>query len=481
MKGRVAVPAAGSDQDGRAHVQSAIEAKVIDASDALLTVDMLPGEAGAGAGLLPGADPDLGVRPQPRYAAGSGSLPIPELQPTPAPALPEPGARIGQYEIIRELGRGGMGAVYAARDTKLGRKVAIKLVTSNNQPELTARFIFEAQATAQCSHENIVVIHEVGEHGGNLFMVLEHLQGSPLTQLLQGGRKLPPAQAVELMVPVVRALTVAHAHNVVHRDLKPDNIFVTDSGTVKVLDFGIAKLAHGGDEEGVPSALGSGARPAAPGLRGARELTCQGAMVGTLSYMSPEQWNGTGHAIDHQTDLWAVGIILFEMVAGHHPLAPRKGWDLVITGVLQEPMPSVRAACPSLPHALADIIDRCLQKPKDRRIGSARELLEALEPMLSGRRARRMRSEEIPHIGPRSGQEPDAHRFSGRARDVAAASTGSAACRSSTASSPRSSASHASSEPASTPRAKPRASTDPGSPCAGPAARWWRWRSRSRR
>src|SRR5678816_3973318 len=116
-----------------------------------------------------------------------------------APVRPAPGTQIGQYEIIRELGRGGMGAVYAARDTKLGRKVAIKLLNSNNQPELTARFILEAKATAACNHENIVVIHEVGEHNDFPFMVLEYLQGAPLSQLLQDGRKLPPAQAIELI------------------------------------------------------------------------------------------------------------------------------------------------------------------------------------------------------------------------------------------------------------------------------------------
>src|SRR5262245_28070569 len=154
---------------------------------------------------------------------------------------PTPGTRIGQYEIIRELGRGGMGMVFAARDTKLGRKVAIKFLYSANQPEITARFLRESKATAQCSHENIIIIHEVGEQGGNPFMVLEYLQGAPLTQLLRDGRKLSPAQAVELIVPVVRALTLAHAHNIVHRDLKPDNIFVTESGAIKVLDFGIAK------------------------------------------------------------------------------------------------------------------------------------------------------------------------------------------------------------------------------------------------
>src|SRR3954466_3506150 len=138
------------------------------------------------------------------------------IEPT-AAALPVPGARIGQYEIIRELGRGGMGAVYSARDTKLGRKVAIKFLSSNDQPELTARFLIEAKATARCSHENIIVIHEVGEHDGNPFMVLGSPPGARLPQLLEHGRKPPPAQAVELIVPVVRALTVAHAHNIVHR------------------------------------------------------------------------------------------------------------------------------------------------------------------------------------------------------------------------------------------------------------------------
>jgi len=336
-------------------------------------------------------------------------------------ALPVPGTRIGQYEIIRELGRGGMGAVYAARDTKLGRKVAIKFLSSNN-PELTARFIVEARATARCSHENIIVIYEVGEHRGSPFMVLEYLQGAPLTQLVQEGRKLPAAQAIELMVPVVRALTVAHAHDIVHRDLKPDNIFVTDSGTVKVLDFGIAKLLHGGGlDEGAPPAQAMTAAPAESRLAGKRELTRRGTMVGTLPYMSPEQWGAAGGIVDHQTDLWSIGIILFEMVAGHHPLAPRVGWDLMITGVLQEPMPSVRSACPSLPDELADVIERCLQKSKAQRFATARELLDALEPLLPGRFVRRLRSDESPYAGLKSFQESDAHRFFGRARDAAAA------------------------------------------------------------
>ena len=143
--------------------------------------------------------------------------------------------------------------------------------------------------------------------------------------------------------------------------------------------------------------------------------------MGTLPYMSPEQWGAGNATVDHQTDLWAVGILLFEMVAGQHPLAPRKGWDLMVTGVLREPMPSVRGVCPDLPDELADLIDRCLQKAKPQRVGSARELLDALEPLLPGRFIRRLRSDESPYAGLKSFQESDAHRFFGRARDVAAA------------------------------------------------------------
>jgi serine/threonine protein kinase len=420
MSGRAAVPNGRNDTGGRipaAHRAARLGA--CEDRDALETLASQTHE---------GAVPAHALEPLRTSGMPRGSTPevTPGAAPEVAPdaALPTPGTRIGQYEIIRELGRGGMGAVYAARDTKLGRKVAIKFLSSNNHPELTARFIIEAQATARCSHENIIVIHEVGEHGGNPFMVLEHLQGAPLTQLLQEGRKLPAAQAVELVVPVVRALTVAHAHNIVHRDLKPDNIFVTDSGTVKVLDFGIAKLAQGGDEDGAAIARTmAAARAEESGPVGKRQLTRRGAMIGTLPYMSPEQWGagGGGSAIDHQTDLWAVGIILFEMVAGHHPLAPRVGWDLMITGVLQEPMPSVRGACPSLPDELADVIDRCLQKPKAQRFGTARELLDALEPLLPGRYVKRLRADESPYAGLRSFLEADAHRFFGRSRDVAAA------------------------------------------------------------
>ena len=335
--------------------------------------------------------------------------------------LPAPGAFVGQYEIIGELGRGGMGAVFLARDTKLGRRVAVKFLYSNH-PEFTARFILEARATARCDHENIVVIFEVGEHNAQPFMVLEYLEGTTLSRLVEDGRPLSSAQAVELMVPVARALARAHEHNIVHRDLKPDNIVVTDSGTVKVLDFGVAKLMHDSSELLSPLLRDELLNQSGDGQSdNSKELTRQGALVGTLPYMSPEQW-GAG-TVDHRSDIWAVGIILFRMIAGKHPLAPRRGRELMITGLLDEPMPSIRAACPRIPDELAYIIDRCLVKRKEDRMSSARELVEALETFLPQARGRRLRSDESPYTGLESFQESDAHRFFGRTQEVTAALT----------------------------------------------------------
>jgi serine/threonine protein kinase len=343
--------------------------------------------------------------------------------------LPEAGERIGQYELIRELGRGGMGAVYLARDTRLGRRVAIKFLQSA-APELTARFILEARATARCHHDNIIVIHDVGEHRENPYMVLEFLQGNELTGLIPKGRGMPPARVVELMVPVARALVCAHEHGIVHRDLKPDNIFVTESGTVKVLDFGIAKLlqntqaSQGGPQAGPVSAeelaarLGAMARDSsAP----APELTGRGAIMGTLPFMSPEQWGLGG--IDHRTDIWAMGILLFEMLAGRHPLWPSKGFALAITAMVEEPMPRLRAVAPQVPDELAEIVDRCLLKDKLQRPASAQELVDALEPLLPGRFVRRLGIDQSPYAGLSSFQEADAGRFFGRQSEIAAAVT----------------------------------------------------------
>jgi serine/threonine protein kinase len=270
-----------------------------------------------------------------------------------------PGTRINQYEIIKLLGEGGMGTVYLARDLRLGRRVAIKFLHTD-QREQTQRLLVEARATARCQHDNIVVIHEVGEHGGTPYLVLEYLDGKPLTALTEHARCLPYPRAVEIMCSVLRALQCAHEAGIVHRDLKPDNIFVTEAGSIKVLDFGIAKLLQ--QALGVPVDQASGPGPLEP--RAPSSNGSDGLMMGTLRYMSPEQW-GLGIPIDHLADLWACGILLHQMICGRHPLDPN---NFLATAVLEEPMPSMAAAAPSdMPRELIQIVDRCLRKRKDER------------------------------------------------------------------------------------------------------------------
>ncbi|HZI10797.1 MAG TPA: protein kinase [Myxococcus sp.] len=336
--------------------------------------------------------------------------------------VPKPGTRIHHYELIRQLGSGGMGTVFLARDTRLGRRVAIKFLHTTD-PEVTRRFILEAQATARCSHENIVIIYEVGEFQGSPYMVLEFLQGQPLNKLVKGSQRLPPARAVELMVPVVRALECAHERKIVHRDLKPDNVIVTDAGGIKVLDFGIAKVLQGAESSvdvdidvDAPSAH---APAMAPPDGDKPELTRHGAIMGTMPYMSPEQW-GIGVDIDHRTDIWAVGIMLFRMLAGKHPLDPLYGPQLMVTAQLDEPMPRLRDVAPDVPPELAAVVDRCLLKLKDQRFPDAASLLRALEPFLPGRYTRELRVDESPYAGLSSFQESDADRFFGRSREIAA-------------------------------------------------------------
>jgi serine/threonine protein kinase len=336
-------------------------------------------------------------------------------------AQPHPGVRINQYEMIKMIGEGGMGTVYLARDLRLGRRVAIKFLQSN-QKELTQRFLVEARATARCQHENIVVIYEVGEHIGAPYMVLEFLNGKPLTSQIKNSGKLPYSRAVEIMVATLKALECAHGQGIVHRDLKPDNIFITDGGSIKVLDFGIAKVleataatsqnSSGGIRMPSPLELATGS---------SSSLTRHGTIMGTLKYMSPEQW-GIGVEIDHLSDIWACGVLLHRLITGRHPLYPLDGNQLVVTAMLELPMPSMaEAAPPDCPRELINIVDRCLLKMKSQRPQSAAELLRALEPFLPGRRqTTELQIDETPYAGLSSFQENDAGKFFGRNREIAA-------------------------------------------------------------
>jgi WD40 repeat protein/serine/threonine protein kinase len=314
------------------------------------------------------------------------------------------GVRIGQYEIIRLLGRGGMGEVFLARDLRLGRLVAVKLLIGQ-QPDLAERFLVEARATARCHHENIVVIYEVGEHRGDPYMVLEYLEGQTLRQWLRDhaattGRpaRVPPARAVELMLPVVRALVCAHDQGIVHRDLKPENVMLTRAGAIKVLDFGIAKLVASGPE----AASGAGAR-----LGGESS-----SLAGTRPYMSPEQT--ALDAVDHRTDLWAVGIMLFELITGAHPVLDA-ALPLAIAEFrrMSDPNERVPDVAP-----LAQVIERCLIVDPAHRTASARVLLGELEALTAGSRPVPVISSGSPFAGLAAFQEADVGRFFGRDRDI---------------------------------------------------------------
>jgi WD40 repeat protein/serine/threonine protein kinase len=351
------------------------------------------------------------------------------------------------YEVIRSLGRGGMGEVFLARDTQLGRLVAIKLLTrrSGDPAEHVPRFLLEARATAQLSHESIVIIHELGEHEGTPFMVLEYLKGKTLQEILQERRRqgiedsrhdtaesdhgedepapepvaagLPPGRIVELMIPVVRALVCAHEHGIVHRDLKPSNIMVTDAGVVKVLDFGLAKLLD--DPAGPASTHSVDTDPRLPIIDGP-SMTQTGKMLGTKPYMSPEQW-ALG-AVDHRTDIWATGIILAELSLGRHPLAPLSLFEMASIARLDVPMPSLRKLAPQI-GKLGSVIDRCLIKAVEDRVGSARELLAELESLAPAARRASARdtggTDDNPYPGLAAFQTGDAARFFGRGAAVA--------------------------------------------------------------
>ena len=323
-----------------------------------------------------------------------------------------PGTRIKQYELIRELGAGGMGVVYAARDLRLGRRVAMKFLRHVDR-DVIDRFLVEARATAQCNHDNIVIIYEVDEWEGMPYMVLEFVDGRPLRDLvgpLGDEIALPSSRVIELMLPIARALARAHELGIVHRDRKPENVLVSTAGQVKVLDFGIAKAL--GSPDAAPRRTGYLAAVAAPNLT----LTAEGAMVGTLPYMSPEQLGVD--EVDHRSDLFSAGVMMFEMLAGRHPVEPLASDALIGALLSAEPLPSIRTVVPDLPELLVRLVDGCLRKAKAERIGSAAELASGLEQLRPGRTGRQLADGESPYPGLTAFQEQDANRFFGRARDI---------------------------------------------------------------
>jgi tRNA A-37 threonylcarbamoyl transferase component Bud32 len=322
-----------------------------------------------------------------------------------------PGTRIRHYELIRELGRGGMGVVFAARDTKLARRVAIKVLFETTREE-AEKFLVEARATARCSGEHIVIIHEVDEHRGAPYMVLELLDGQSLRDAMGGfntGHRFAASRVVEIALPIARALVSAHAVGIVHRDLKPENVFLTNAGQIKVLDFGIAKAVVQPDAR--PSLLGR----TITSLHSSRD-TMDGELVGTIPYMSPEQL-GTD-AVDARSDLWALGIILFEMLVGRHPVQPYARTAFIASAVDDAEHPRVNDIVPDVPAGVAELVALLLRKRKTQRLASAIDAVRALEALAPSRHRGAIAEGQSPYPGLAAFQEEDAGRFFGRTADI---------------------------------------------------------------
>ena len=266
-----------------------------------------------------------------------------------------------------------MGEVYRARDTRLGRDVALKVLPSAfaSDPERLARFEQEARAAAALNHPNIIAVHDLGQHAGAPFIVTELLDGLSLREALSGGAA-PARKAIEYGVSIAQGLAAAHEKGIVHRDLKPDNVFITTDGRVKILDFGVAKLTQ-------PDAALSGLT-VMPTTPGAVPQTVSGMVVGTIGYMSPEQVRGG--VADPRSDIFSLGVLLHEMLSGRRAFSGETAAD-IMSGILREDPSELPVAERHIPPALARIVTRCLEKSPAARFQSARDLAFALEALTS--------------------------------------------------------------------------------------------------
>jgi len=277
------------------------------------------------------------------------------------------GTRLGSYEILAPLGAGGMGEVYRARDTKLDREVAIKVLPESvaADPNALARFESEAKAVAALSHSNILAIFDFGRHEGVAYAVMELLQGETLRSRIGSG-PLPLRRAVEFALQIAKGLSAAHDKGIVHRDLKPENLFVTSEGTIKILDFGLAKRAERArDENGTSGPT-------------REQRTEPGTVMGTVTYMSPEQVRG--EAVDHRSDVFSFGSVFYEMLTERKAFMRSSAAETMAAVLGAEP-PEMGGAIPS---AVADVVRHCLEKKAERRFQSARDLVFTLQQLVSG-------------------------------------------------------------------------------------------------
>jgi|694.fasta_scaffold04673_15 serine/threonine-protein kinase len=266
---------------------------------------------------------------------------------------------IGDYELIEQVGQGGMGIVFRARQMSLGREVAIKMIQQDrlNSPEDHQRFLAEAEATARLEHPGIVQVYEVGQFDGTPFFSMQFIRGETLAQRLRNG-PIGQRQAAALIANVARAIDYAHKQGILHRDIKPSNILLDEHGNAKVTDFGLAKFFHANDH-----------------------LTRTGAILGTPSYMSPEQASGRSSQLGPASDVYSLGTVLYHALTGRPPLVADSPLELALKILEQEPIPP-RVLEPKIDRDLEMVVIRCLQKPPDLRYSTAGELAADLEAFL---------------------------------------------------------------------------------------------------
>jgi serine/threonine-protein kinase len=263
---------------------------------------------------------------------------------------------IGKYEIESRIGHGGMGDVYRAYDPTLRRRVAIKVLKVEGDAETLNRFRLEATAAGNLNHSNIVTIHDYGDFEGEPYLVMEYLEGKDLQSTIESGRKFDLVEITDIMSQVADALECAHQHGVIHRDVKPANIMLLNRGGVKLMDFGIARLAGSNTQQ-----------------------TKVGHLVGTILYMSPEQFHNL--ELDRRVDIWAYGVIYYQLLAGHHPFQVP---DQIVTmyNIANKPAPPICSVNSEVPEALGQIVDRCLNKDRDQRYLSMEDLRFDVLPVL---------------------------------------------------------------------------------------------------